>query len=553
MFGKLSLKGKFLVLEAVSFFMLLSIAAFGLFQLSGALQDENENLQRLKLDIEVMGNIDTMNIAFLREVKFAKDVWIRGVDAAQVRKLREQYSAQATVFDEQRAQALSGMKVLAEGHPDFDPFVVKLNAIEDEHRAVSGKYLAQIDAHNGSAAQSDTQVAGIDRELVRQIFELRESFVKLVDQKATDKISQSKEHFQHRRTVVIIWVVLALALSAFLVIGILRSVMSQLGGDPSLVAGVVNVMANGDFSQQPNKSAESGSLLANAYHMQENLREMIAKVKSQADQVGELACGLASSSRQISENVKHESDAVSGMASSIEQMSVSISSISDQGIGAKQIAHNSRSTAEQGSNVVNKTVAGLLSTAQEIEAASGEVSRLGDDASRISDVVKVIKEIADQTNLLALNAAIEAARAGEQGRGFAVVADEVRKLAERTANATTEINQMSGKIGQVAAHALSGMDKVVNTTRQGVTDAESAQEANKLVQQSFVEVAGVIDEISNALAEQNMAAAELAQSTERIASMSEDNASAAQHLLTLATDLESRAREVRQAVEIFRV
>lgn len=202
---------------------------------------------------------------------------------------------------------------------------------------------------------------------------------------------------------------------------------------------------------------------------------------------------------------------------------------------------------------MNKTVSGLMATAQEIEAASAEVSRLGEDASRISDVVKVIKEIADQTNLLALNAAIEAARAGEQGRGFAVVADEVRKLAERTANATKEINLMSGKIGVVAGNALNSMDKVVKTTRQGVADAETAQASISLIQQSFSQVADVIDEISGSLVEQNAAATDLAQSTERVSSMSEENAGSAQSLLNLATDLEAKAREVRQTVDVFRV
>ncbi|OGT24730.1 MAG: hypothetical protein A3K00_08365 [Gallionellales bacterium RIFOXYD2_FULL_52_7] len=152
-----------------------------------------------------------------------------------------------------------------------------------------------------------------------------------------------------------------------------------------------------------------------------------------------------------------------------------------------------------------------------------------------------------------MNAAIEAARAGEQGRGFAVVADEVRKLAERTANATLEINQMSAQIADVAKNALKGMDAVVATTREGVSDAESAQASIGHVRQGFGEVAGVIEDISAALTEQAVAANELAKNTERVAQMSEENSQAAGALLQLAGELESRAGQVRSAVEVFRV
>jgi len=553
MLNNLSLKGKFLALESVSFVMFLAMAIFGLIQLNGAVQDEKASVLRLGQDIAVMGDIGSMDIIFLKEVKLAKDVWIRGGDAAKLNKYRGEFVEQQGLFEEHRVRASAGLKKLAENHPEFNGFVSKLDTLAEEHKAVSGKYLAQINAHKGNAAESDAAVAGIDRAFSMQIKELRDGFVKIVNDKGAEKMALADEDFQARRGFVIVWVLVSLVLSVFLATTINHSVLNQLGGDPKEVGYVVQSMAAGDFSHQLDKLPTPGSLLANAYQMQVALREMIGKVQNQANQVGDMAHRLAGSAQHIADNVNHESDAVSGMAAAIEELSVSTTHISDQGNDAKRIASSSRSSAEQGGQVVSKTVAGLLTTAGEIEAASGEVSRLGVDASRISEVVKVIKEIAEQTNLLALNAAIEAARAGEQGRGFAVVADEVRKLAERTANATNEINQMSAKIGEVANHALSSMDKVVATTRQGVSDAESAQTSIVAIQQSFSQVANVIDEISGSLSEQTAAAQDLAQNTERVSSMSEENASAAQGLLSLANDLEGKAREVRHAVDVFRV
>ena len=410
------------------------------------------------------------------------------------------------------------------------------------------------------AAMRANNVAEVKRIIVEHIVPLEasldESLNALVEMEARDaeKLhNESEATFKTMRMVSIALLLLGAVLGSMFGFVVVRSVLRQLGGDPKDVAQVVNVMASGNFSLQPDRLPVTGSLLANTYAMQSQLRGMIATVKEQANQVGDMACNLAVSAKQIAVNVNHESDAMSSMAAAIEELSVSTTYISDQGGSAKRIANDSLSNAEQGAQVVNKTVHGLLATAQEIESASAEVSRLGEDASRISDVVKSIKEIAEQTNLLALNAAIEAARAGEQGRGFAVVADEVHKLAERTANATNEIKQMSAKIGEAAQHALSGMDKVVSTTHEGVADAETAQNSITGIQQSFGEVVKLIDDISVSLDEQNVAANDLAKSTERVAAMSEENAGAAQSLLKLANVLENKAAQVRGAVEVFKV
>ncbi len=247
MFAGLSLNRKLLVLEIVSFAMLVLIAAFCLIQLKSTLNDDTENLKRLHADIDAMGHIESMNIAFLKEVKLAKDVWIRGADPEKLKKYRAEYVEQAEQFEKQRKLASSTLQELAQEHSGFEDFIKTLDSLATEHQNVSGKYLGQIDAHL-STADSDAKVAGIDRAVTKQITELRNGFATFIETKSSEKIELAESGYQQRRNIVIIAVLAALGTSLFLGSLIIRSVSRQLGGDPEEVAQVLHIMASGDFS-----------------------------------------------------------------------------------------------------------------------------------------------------------------------------------------------------------------------------------------------------------------------------------------------------------------
>jgi methyl-accepting chemotaxis protein len=188
-----------------------------------------------------------------------------------------------------------------------------------------------------------------------------------------------------------------------------------------------------------------------------------------------------------------------------------------------------------------------------VRETSGTIEKLGEQSTRISLIVKVIEEIADQTNLLALNAAIEAARAGEQGRGFAVVADEVRKLAERTSKATHEVTQMINAIQEASRSAVDGMIATVAQVDDGVVLAQRAGDAIHLIQVESGQVLSTVTDISTALVEQSKASNDIASNIEKVAQMTEKNCAAAEQTAGAAKHLEELADEMRATVNRFKV
>ena len=331
-----------------------------------------------------------------------------------------------------------------------------------------------------------------------------------------------------------------------------RTLLRELGGEPALAAEIATRIAGGDLAADV-PAAPAGSLLAAMKTMRDELRNMIAQMNSNAAALSTSAEQVAGASQQVARSSTEQSDAASSMASAIEQMSVSISNVSQSANEASGISSHSGATAREGAGIVIGAAREMKNIAKSVDSVSDAIRELGKNAQSISSVVTVISDVAGQTNLLALNAAIEAARAGEQGRGFAVVADEVRKLAERTTVATTEITSMIAAIQTSSGDAMKAMEEAAQRTAQGVHLAEDAGAAIERIQSEATSVLAAVGEISDALREQNTVTQDIANHVERIARMSDDNNTRAGESAAAAGHLQQLALSIRSDVEKFRL
>ncbi len=287
--------------------------------------------------------------------------------------------------------------------------------------------------------------------------------------------------------------------------------------------------------------------------MQNRLREMIQQISQAANQLVVSVQQISGASEQLSGAIQEQSTSASMMAATIEELTVSIHHVSENADEAHQLASRSGQQSKDGARVIENTLTSMNGIAKTVQHSSTQVAGLGQHSEQISSIISVIQGIADQTNLLALNAAIEAARAGEQGRGFAVVADEVRLLAQNTGKSTQEISVMIEKIQAGVRDTVESMRGGVLEVNQGVETAGTAGQAIIEIRDSSDKVLHVVDQISFALREQTAASQDVARTVERSAQMAEMNNVSVQELLKTSGGLKNLATSLQHEVSKFQL
>ena len=385
-----------------------------------------------------------------------------------------------------------------------------------------------------------------------QIMKPVDEFLELLDKRTSAAVEQAKQ----AETRMQYWVTgLVLFSIAFLVVALLtvyRRIIAALGGEPAVASEVVKQVAAGDLSVEiPVANTDSTSLLAAMKVMQSNLQKLIGEIQTNADMVASAAKKMTIAAEDVAWSSNQQSASSLEIAAAMEQLTVSINLISDSANRAQTISGDSELLMNETSGVVSEAVNRIAKIATVVEQASQTVRTLGQESENVSKIVLVIKEVADQTNLLALNAAIEAARAGEQGRGFAVVADEVRKLAERTTQSTQEITTMISSMQSSARDAVTCIEDAVANVNEGVILTKRVGESVSQLGASSHEVKGVIIDVSSALREQNAASNEIARNVEQIAQTGERNSGAVGAVAKAATELQQLANSLTDSALHF--
>ncbi len=318
---------------------------------------------------------------------------------------------------------------------------------------------------------------------------------------------------------------------------------------------VIETVSQGDLTRRIDvtSSDEVGEMARHFNRFADMLQGVITQVAQSSDKVSSAANTLDISSEQMAQGIEEVALRVGSVATASEEMSLTASEIAQNCVIAAKSSENASTSARTGEAIIQETVSVMNRIKDIIIESASVIKGLGARSDQIGDIVELINDIADQTNLLALNAAIEAARAGEHGRGFAVVADEVRKLAERTGSATKEIGITIESMQKETKKAVSTMEEGVIEVESGTTEAAKSGQALNDILQQITTVTTEVNQIAVASEEETATTNEIAASIQQISAVMQQTSSKVQENAEASRQLAELSKELQEMVRQFEV
>lgn len=313
-------------------------------------------------------------------------------------------------------------------------------------------------------------------------------------------------------------------------------------------------LAEGDLTVNATVSEDFTGAIADSVNFAiDQLRQLVLAINSTADKVALSSNQTQANAVELAEASEHQAQEIAGVSAAINEMAVSIDQVSNNASESASVAQRSVAIAQNGADTVQRSIEGMNTIRDQIQETSKRIKRLGESSQEIGDIVGLINDIADQTNILALNAAIQASMAGEAGRGFAVVADEVQRLAERSANATKQIETLVKTIQADTNEAVASMESTTTEVVRGARLAKDAGEALEEVQMVSNSLADLIHNISNAAQQQAESAGHISTTMNVIQDITAQTSSGTLSTARSVGQLNEMASSLQESVSGFKL
>lgn len=439
--------------------------------------------------------------------------------------------------------------------------VVKSPGIRAEERKYYQAALEQLTAYSQVMAKV-IDMASADFSLATTLMTPAEEKFQILNKNLQDLLNYenklSRERYEYSLTsfqrvlmisvgVLMAAVILSLVISIFMTRLILAPINATVG--------VIEDIARGDLTKRIDVSSrdEIGEMGKHFNSFVDTLHSTITRVAESSNKVSDAASMLDGASEQMATGVEQAATQINSVATASEEMSTTSSEIAQNCIMAAKSSEKANQAATSGETIIHQTVTVMNRINERVKQSAQIIKNLGTRSDQIGEVVGLINDIADQTNLLALNAAIEAARAGEHGRGFAVVADEVRKLAERTTEATKDIGQTIEAMQADTKGAVSSMEQGVKEVELGTEEAAKSGEALKDILRQISTVTTEINQIAVASEEQTATTNEIATNIGQISQVMQDTSRRIQDNADAASQMAGLSKELKDLVGQFRL